>query len=500
MDNFSSRAPRLRASLVERLRRLLRRQEGMTLLMSLGTLAVLSIVGVSAASYSLAGERTARISARGSSASSLAEAGINEAMAVLAKPGNNPLNPGLLPTRTSTYETGTVTWSGSLDEATSTWNLTSAGQVRNPTQAADVTRVMTAQVPVTLPLAQNLSSPAWNFIYATATGGTCDMTIQQSVQVASPLYVTGNLCLQNTATVTSGPLDVRGQLTLYQSANSIGSASSPISEAHIGKGCLWKNNPLHNPCSSADNVFATVLDSSTPEIAPPTAYWEAWYFNASPGPYSPCLTQSGTPPTFDNDQGSLTSPDASKRNNSLSLITNLTPALSYVCKTAGGELSWDALARLLTVKGTIFIDGSAKIENGFVNAYNGQSSLYLSGTLLVRNSKLCAVVATGGSDCTASGWDPNTKMLVVAANGTGGQLPLGISVQLVSSTFQGALFGTGAIEIDTTSQAIGPLVGSTIALGQSGTTSFPSLSIVPAGAPGQAPVAASVGAPRVYGG
>lgn len=471
----------------------------MSLVLSVAIMAVLSISGVTVVTQSLAADRSARISSGRSSAHALAEAGINEAAAVLANPGNSALNPGLLPIRTSTYESGTVTWSGTFDQATSSWNLTSVGKVRNPTQATDLTRRLTAQVPVSVPLVQNLSSPAWNFIYSTATGSTCDMTIQQSVQVASPLYVTGNLCLENSAMVTSGPLNVGGQLSLYQNGNSVGSASAPISEAHIGKGCVLKANPLHNPCTSGDNVFATVLDASPPAIAPPTAYWESWYLNASPGPYSPCLVQAGTPPIFDNDQGALSSPDPSKRNNSVAVSANLTPNVSYVCKSAGGELSWDATARVLTVKGTIFIDGSARIENGTVNGYSGQSALYLSGTLVVRNSKLCAVLATDGSGCSTSGWDPNSRMFVVAANGTGGQVPSGASIQLVSSVFQGALYGTGAIEIDTTSQAIGPLVGSTIALGQSVTTSFPNVAIVPAGSPGQTPTAASVGAPR-YGG
>jgi hypothetical protein len=57
-------------------------------------------------------------------------------------------------------------------------------------------------------------------------------------------------------------------------------------------------------------------------------------------------------------------------------------------------------------------------------------------------------------------------MLVVPANGPGGiHVPTGDSIQLVSATFQGALYGTNAVEIDTTSQAIGPIVGSTVYLG-----------------------------------
>jgi hypothetical protein len=247
-------------------------------------------------------------------------------------------------------------------------------------------------------------------------------------------------------------------------------------------------------------VFAVALDSNPPEIAVPSADLENWYVNASPGPYSPCANATGTPPTFDNDQGPLTNPDPTRRNNSVSLAFNLTPSLSYSCKTAGGELSWDANTRRLNVKGTVYIDGSARIDNGFVNTYDGQATLYLSGTLLARSSELCAVVNADGSNCTASGWNPNSRMLVVAAEGTAGQVPGGDSVQLLSSTFEGALYGTGAIEVDTTSQVIGPVIGSTVILGQSVTTSFPTIAIVPAGAPGQTFVPPTVGPVRNYGG
>src|SRR5207253_2097688 len=134
-----------------------------------------------------------------------------------------------------------------------------------------------------------------------ATVGVCDETIQQSVTVASPLFVNGNLCLQNTAVIASGPLDVRGSLTLYQAANAVGAPLAKLSDVHIGGGCQYKNNPFHNPCQGVvDNVFTNLLDTTPANITPPVVYWDSWYLNASPGPYFPCSAVSGTPPTFDN--------------------------------------------------------------------------------------------------------------------------------------------------------------------------------------------------------
>ncbi len=291
----------------------LRAQEGITLVMAIGILGVLSLTGTTLIYYSSTTMRSGAYSGNNSNAYSLAEAGLNEMMAVLSRPENNALNKYLLGYQpdgtvvktTSAYNGGTVTWWGILNEGTATWSVTSIGETKNPTgpTASPIRRTLTAKVPVTPTVTQPLNSPAWNYIYATRTGNACDLTLSQSVQVGSPLYVNGNLCLQNTASITNGPLVVRGQLTLSQSANAVGSLLAPINEAHIASGCQWKNNLLHLLCSPLDNVYARVLDASPTQIAAPAVDWDGWYRNASPGPYFPCYAQSGTPPAFDNDQG-----------------------------------------------------------------------------------------------------------------------------------------------------------------------------------------------------
>jgi hypothetical protein len=473
------------SSLLKRLTRRLCGERGFVLVAALGMSTVLAIVGTTAIAYSTSSARTSFRSSADQSAYALAEAGINNAMAVLSLPSNNALDPYLLPSRTVAYNGGTVTYSGTLNEHTATWTVTSTGLTRNPTgpHATPVRRVVSAQVGIQPSYSQPLNNMAWNYIWAKSTGSTCDMTIGQSVNVATPLTVEGNLCLQNTATISSGPLVVKGSLTLSQKANGVGQPNAPVNEAHIGSWCQYWNKPADYPCKgSADNVYAKTLDSTAPPLTPPEANWTAWYLNANPGPYYPCIDQSGTVPVFDNDQGSPASPDASKRNGSVLTVFDLTPGLSYSCKTAGGELSWDASTKVLTVKGTVYIDGSAVIDNGGTDTYDGQGSLYVSGTLQIKNTKLCAVADASGN-CDTAHWDPNSRLLVFAADGNGGQVPTGDSIQLVSAVFQGALYGTHAIETDTTSQEIGPMVGSTVILGQSVTTSFPLIKIVPMGMP-----------------
>ena len=70
----------------------------------------------------------------------------------------------------------------------------------------------------------------------------------------------------------------------------------------------------------------------------------------------------------------------------------------------------------------------------------------------------------------------------------------------MSAYAQGALYATNKIEINTSSQFDGPLDGSTVILGQSTNSSFPGLTFVPAGMPGNPDVYAQPQPPQLYSG
>lgn len=465
------------------------------MLAALAATLVLAIAGSSVFLYSTTNSEAARLDTSEASAHAVAEAGIQQALSVLNLPSNNALDPNLLPPcttssncTTTTLSTGYAQWGGTLvvpSDSGPYWLITSTGVTRNADGSQPAMQTVKVQVGVVPTLTQPLNNPAWNYIYAThpVTPGVCDETIQQSVTVTSPLYVNGNLCLQNTASIGAGPLDVRGSLTMFQKQNGVGSPSAKISDAHIGGGCQWWNKAYHNPCQGAqDNVYAKTLDSSFVPVPPPDVFWDTWYLNASPGAYFPCINPSGPVPVFDNDAGQPAS--AVYRNNSVATPFNLTPSVSYTCKSAGGELSWDASKRQLTVSGTIFIDGSAYIQNGSVNTYKGTATLYLSGVFLEKNSKLCGAVNKSGTDCDVAGWNPNKNVLGIVANGQGGIVNSNDSEQFVSSTFEGAVYATHDIDTDTTSVVYGPMLANAINLGQSVTTSFPKITMVPVAFPG----------------
>jgi len=506
-------------------------EHGFALVLALGVMIVLSMTVVTVVESTAANQRSSNMSRGRVSAYALAEAGLNNAVAILRNPSNNALDayvfcpdsasvPTLPCTHTDTYSTGKSVWSGTLAwnpaAGTASWSITSTGYVRNPFGGADLSRTIKATVPVAPVPSQQLNNPSWNYIFDRAPNWSgvaysgCDMTIGNSVNVTSPLYVLGNLCWQNTAQMTKTKLYVKGSMTMSQSANTVGTASVPISEAHVGMGCKLQNNASHNPCTNADHVFASIIDATLPTVTPPTVDWDGWYLNASPGPYFPCAAPAQGDPaaptfSFDTPVAAMSASDATKltyRNDNQG-IANLTPGSSYKCKTGTGEISWDFPSKTLTVTGTIFIDGSAVINIGGTVLYKGSATLYTWGTVLIKNTNVCANSA--GTSCNTSNWDSTTDLLGIVAHGNGSvaadnQVASGDSVQFVSAHFEGAVYAQNAIDIGTTSLVDGPLDGATVSLGQSSNSTFNGFTYVPAGLPGENTVYALAQPPQVTGG
>lgn len=488
----------------------LRSERGIALITAVGVLAVLAIASVSTIAYTTSNARTAEYSADDANAYTLAEAGFNEMLAVLNKPGNSAINPNLLPATTSTYENGTVTRSGTFDETTWKWSLTSTGYVKNSTGsgAADVRRTLTAKVPVYPQNTQPLYADSWNFVYSWGTGDPdgCDMLVNANVEVKTRLMAAGNICWANNSKQTAGELIVGGTSTLNGSAY-IGTSSLPISRMDAN-GCRIGTGAIHDPCqgppANADRVWATTITSDPGILVPPTVDLDSWYENSSPGPLHPCHTSSGTPPVFENE----TSPKV--RNRSVGTVT-LTPTTSYTCQTTGGgnplgELSWNNTTKVLTVRGTIFIDGNALINQS--GTYDGQATLYLSGSFLINNAKFCAVAVSGSCNYESGGWDPNTRLLTIVANGDAGQTGVAVGDSLAFSgpsgsvEWQGAMYG-GAyrVQLNAGVKAAGPIIADEVVLNSSvQEMGFGTLEEVPNGMPGNPLVVAQPDVPELYSG
>lgn len=481
----------------------LRDERGIALLMALGVLVVTSIMMVSIVTYSSSSSRASSSSKASQVAYALAEAGINNAMAVLSLPSNNALDQCLLhpptPTScasntpfTSAYEGGTVSWYGILNTNTEVWSLTAVGKVRNPTGAATVTRTITASVQVISTLTQPLNNSAWNYIYATKTGDPdgCDEELNNSATFSANLYVDGNLCLDNTATITrdanySVTLVVKGLTNLKKSGNAIGASgtTSPplIDEAHLVGGCKLQNNAVHNPCGTADHVYVKNLYNTVQSITAPTADWDYWYQYATLGPKHPCDNPTSGQPTFE-------SAGNTARDNSVTPVFNLVPSTSYTCRhTDGagniiGELSWDASAKILTLRGVVFFDGGITFNTGSTVQYRGQGSLYVSGTVtMVSGLQLCGGISGGNCDFTA--WSPNNDMMMLVIKDMANT---GTSLAFTQSArFQGGVYASTAVTFAQNGQIEGPMVATELTFSNSVVAhSFPLITQVPIGTPG----------------
>lgn len=491
---------------VHRLGERLSAERGIALVLAVGILAVLAIAVTSATYFTSTNSRSANLSEADQVARSLAEAGLNNALAVVFDPNNNAADPSILPSDEASassgpYAGGTAKWWGVLSGQT--WTLHGLGIVANPTGASDRRHEITSTVDVSFSLTGPLNNHVWNYLNATRTGNSCDQTLENSITIDAPLFVEGNLCLQNSASVTKGPLVVRGTLTMESASNAVGLSDEPITEAHVVGGCMVTGftGSYRTPCAyggapDGDNVWASSIDASPTSDTVPSADFGTWYSDADTlNSASDCNVVSGTPPTFDND---------STRNSSVTTVQDLTPGDSYTCRKTSGaatvaELSWDAASNTLTVAGTVFIDGSATVANGEKNAYDGQATLYLSGTLLVGSSThLCAV--DSGGNCDWAGWNPNSELLVVVADHSGGQVNAGNGIQVDNSgTWQGGLFATNAVELGNSVLAQGPIIASHLRLANSVTAySFPLLATVPRATPGQPNVFAQPQPPRNF--
>jgi hypothetical protein len=496
--------------------RLVRQENGTALVMVMGILAVLTISGTTMMAYTSSNTKTSARSKNDESSFSLSEAALNNAMAVLSNPTNNALDPDLLPgteatAQSATYENGTAKWYGVLDRNAAVWQITAIGLTNNPTgSAAQVRRKLTARVPVTPTQTQPSNAPAWNYIFNRRTGNTCDMTVSNNVSGNSRLYVAGNLCLSNNVNINSESLIVRGHLDLSNNAQ-VGANTSMATrvETYVGGNCRYGGGSWATPCTGNQDSrriyskkdppsYIVGVNNVAPLIPEPAAEWATWYENSIPGPAQSCTTVSGTPPTFDNDYPN--------RNNSVSSIFELTPGSSYTCRVGpvgspSGELSWNNSTKTLTVKGTIFIDGSARITNNATNQYNGQATLYLSGTFVINNSsKFCGGVS--GSNCDFSAWNPNTELLTIVTNGSGGQAGTGNGIMIDNNShFQGGLFATNNIEYSNNARSDGPIVGNEVKFSNNvQNDQFPTITVVPVGMPGNPIVYAQPNPPQMFAG
>jgi Tfp pilus assembly protein PilX len=424
-----------------------RDERGIALAIAIPILAVITVMIFTALHLGAASSRTSSHSDSGQKAFHLAEAGVNNALAVLADEDNNPTDTNLLAARTTPYSGGTVTWSGTLSG--DVWTITGTSSVPNPTGAAPITRTVTRKARTTtrIPIEGN---EAWNYVYSD-TESAC-MVLQNTVDMAAPLYVRGNLCIKNTADYIGPELNVKGTLQT-EDAGKVGSLLQPVPLVRVEDGCRYTSVGLFlTPCGIPQMVFASQFSSTVPPYTKPAVNLPEAYLEAKPGPNKYCTSGffPGGPSSFDSDT----------TRNASGPAVDIMPASGYDCTVTEfgntvGRIAWTpGTPGTLVVQGTIFFDGELMMSDNRDAIYSGKGTIYVSKKITIANSrKICGVSA-----CSPSTWNPNTNFLVLVSGWT---VVPAVEIQ-DSAIFQGGVYAVGTFKLHNTAIMQGPVIANVI--------------------------------------
>ena len=418
----------------------MRADDGIALPLALAVLMVLAVTVTYVLELSASAPRTASRQHADQRAFAAAEAAVETAIGRLAA-SSDPSVPAALTTGSETIDDdATSAYSASLSGLT--WTITGTGSVPSPTDGgAAVTRTVSRQVAITL------NATPWEYVFAASP--TACMTVRNNALVTTPLYVNGNLCINNDARFTGPKLYVSGTLTMGNTAY-VGSAGTPISHATLVGGCTG-GVPNPHPCSTSDRVYATVLTQTPSPLPKPPLDLDKAYATARPGPLANCNSGTGIPGNFDVD--TVRPPNRNRP------LFDLTPAAGYTCQYRDGtgaivgELSWTGGSPgTLTVSGSVYFDGD--IRHAGTAIYQGRGTIYASGKITMAiGATLCGI---GG--CT-SAWDTSNNVLLLVAGSSTDAYGIHLSN---NSKFQGALYARTGIYVDNNVVQWGPMVADTI--------------------------------------
>ena len=324
----------------------------------------------------------------------------------------------------------------------------------------------------------------WREIYAgTPPSGGCDLTLGQGVDITAPLYVAGDLCMTNQATVSGATVDVKvfGWAWLRQSAK-IGSSNGTLTRvntAQIVGGCT--DGGTQPTMSSGCTINSGSIWDNTPQSA-----------------HSPTAPAVDPLPTIDwnkvqTQQANSSPPPSCTNGRSLSETTfQLTPNASYSCSSAVGSIAYtfsSSGASTLVVSGSVYLSGNLNIDTrSNLVQYSGIGSLFVAGSVTTANNSYLCVKISGNScdfaNATNTGsanyWDPTKAVLLIQSQG---------AFSGTNLRFQGGIYSATSISVsggNGTTQ--GPLVSpGIVSIGQQLNGRFPYFPVVVGGSLGTTP-------------
>ncbi|MFN2469359.1 MAG: hypothetical protein ABR521_14670 [Gaiellaceae bacterium] len=434
--------------------RRLRDERGIALIMVVQFMLILGIVGASVTYYSTGNANSSTTALADQKAFGLAETGFSTAFSILSSV-EDPALASSLPTSASpgvdatTYPGGKVEWWGSWDSVNATWTIYGRGTVKNPAGKGDRVRVVSQQARVGASGATVGGNPAWGYLFVDNRTGVC-VNLQNSVLLAEPMFITGDLCLSNTAQVlpSASPLTVGRRITVSQTAM-IGSVAAQLPQLHVGTGCRYNTGNFTFPCTASHRVWATAQDRVVASITKPPIDVPFWYANAKPGPKHACSSGS-FPGGFDNDLDQNRSlPDVDP------FVTSYDCTVS-VGSTVLGRIAYNAGTGEFVIKGVVFFDGNIVVNSDAKVLYSGRGTIYAAGKIDFGNSlNICAKRLAGNCDYGTAAWDPEVKLLAWIAAGTNFTPDL---LMRQSVQFQGAAYATTDTTIEQSVKWQGPII------------------------------------------
>jgi Flp pilus assembly protein TadG len=279
----------------------------------------------------------------------------------------------------------------------------------------------------------------------------------------------------------TGPTRFTGMTRGYGGLNSIAAPHNSgavvdgrIPDVYSPGGCSGVANCSLATWLYAKNIYTTQYAFTKPDLDVTTMY-----NNAAPGPKS-TNTCTGTAPVFDNN-GTL--------NHSVTTAIVLTPTSSYDCTATApdgsvGQIKWDNVNKVLTVRGVVFFDGNIRVnQNARYDTGSAGATIWTSGSLDPLEADLCAMAG-----CNSSTWDPNTNALGIVAHTYPGSTFS--NCILLHAFFQGYLYADGgssctgqAVRVPATADFQGTIIGQSVVLSAGSTNPSPSIAHPPFGFP-----------------
>ena len=461
----------------------LRQEDGIALVMALGITVVLIIFVASMIDYTSSNSRAATKSSGDLMAKQYADAGLNTAYSIIVNQnvtsGGNPAAANLLgcngatgaadtngpsncttpsakivcitksgcsssdPGSAAVYGYYSGTNPGSYNGVTvpaATWLLLSNGYARNP-QGSTIVKSTTAMVGIS-PLNSGAVAALWNHMFITSplTPNVCSVDFGgNNMTITDPIYAIGNVCLsgQNTTiqeNANGQPIDlmIGGKLVMSGSGTSAGTNAKHLTSGVVVGGCTTVSvSSATSACGPSNNYYVDGVDTFIPAEAPEmlAADITADYNNSDPGPKHACAAGGLAASNFDNDT----------TQNGTNASFELLPGSSYTCVSQNGasvgQMSWNNTTKMLTITGSVFLDGNLTISQS--GTYTGTGVIEANGTITF-NGNGTAFCAT--SPCNFTNWQGssgNNSMLTLVALKSSAT---SITFTNNNQTFQGSLW------------------------------------------------------------